>query len=104
MPIIKRNLNPLCYLAGLDLADQVSHRSAFKIYLNSFRYVVLVLLLVGIPIPLTGRASSVTDTPASHQRMLTLLKQIADQTAETNNYIGEGMALQLRRHLAQPTG
>ena len=100
MPIIKRNLNPLCYLAGLDLADQASHRSAFKIYLNSFRYVVLALLLVGIPISLTERASGVTDTPTSHQRMLTLLKQIADQTAETNNYIGEGIALQLRRHLA----
>jgi tetratricopeptide (TPR) repeat protein len=101
MPIIKRNLNPLCYLAGLDLADQAAHRSAFKIYLNSFRYVVLALLLVGIPISLTGDASGVMNTPTgSHQRMLILLKQIADQTAETNNYIGEGIALQLRRHLA----
>ena len=32
--------------------------------------------------------------------MLALLKQIADQTTETNNYLGEGLARQLRRHLA----
>ena len=32
--------------------------------------------------------------------MLVLLKGIADQTAETNNYIGEGMVRQLRGHLA----
>ncbi len=100
MPIIKQNLNPWRYLAGLDLTDQASHRSVLKIYLNSFRYVVLALLLVGIPIALTEAASGATDMPTgSHQRMLTLLKQIADQTAETNSYIGEGLARQLRRHL-----
>ena len=59
---------------------------------------VLALFAVGISIAITGNLFADTPT-ANHQRMLTLLKDIADQTAETNTYIGEGMAHQLRRHL-----
>ena len=56
---------------------------------------------MGTAIVITGNVSADTDTAtASHQKMLTLLKGIADQTAETNNYLGEKMAHQLRRHLA----
>ena len=64
--------------------------------------VVLALFAVGMSIAI-GKVSADAETDqstASHQRMLTLLKGIADQTAETNNYLGEGMAHQLRRHLA----
>lgn len=50
--------------------------------------VVLALFAVGMFIAVTGDVSADTDTPtASHQRMLTLLKGIADQIAETNNYL-----------------
>ena len=63
--------------------------------------VVRTMLVVGVCVAMIGNISADTDTAiASHQRMLALLKQIADQTAETNNYIGEGLARQLRRHLA----
>ena len=63
--------------------------------------VVRTMLVVGVCVAMIGNISADTDTAiASHQRMLALLKQITDQTAETNNYIGEGLARQLRRHLA----
>ena len=62
---------------------------------------ILALLLMGTAIVTIGNVAAETDAPTtSHQRMLTLLKGIADQTAETNNYLGDGMARQLRRHLA----
>ena len=102
MPIIKRNFNnPTHYLAHFDLKDRVVQQSLIKTYFRRFHYVVLGLIVVGIVIVITGSVSSDTNTlTASHQKMLTLLKQIADQTAEKNNYIGERMAHQLRRHLA----
>ena len=62
---------------------------------------MLVLIVVGTSIVIAGNIPADTDTEiVSHQRMLSTLKQIADQTAETNNYLGEGLAWQLRRHLA----
>ena len=62
---------------------------------------VLALIVVGILIAMIGNVAADTNTPpASHERMLTLLKQIADQTTETNNYLGDGIARQLRKHLA----
>lgn len=102
MSIIKRNFSPPTrYLVDLDLTTQPEQQSAIKIYLRFFHCTALVLLVMGIPILLTGNISADSDTPTgSHQRMLTLLKQIADQTVETNNYIGEGLAQRLRRHLA----
>ena len=102
MPIIKRNFNnPAHYLADFDLKDQAVQQSLIKTYFRRFHYVVLGLIVVGTAIVITGNVSSDTATPtASHQKMLTLLKGIADQTAETNNYLGEGLARQLRRHLA----
>ena len=63
--------------------------------------VARTMLVVGVCVAMIGNISADTDTlTASHQRMLTLLKQIAEQTTETNNYIGEGRAHQLRRYLA----
>ena len=102
MPIIKRNFNnPTHYLADFDLKDQVVQQSLIKRYFRRFHCIVLGLIVVGTTIVITGNVSSDTDTPtASHQKMLTLLKSIADQTAETNNYLGERLARQLRRHLA----
>ena len=102
MPIIKRNFNnPTHYLAHFNLKDRVVQQSLIKTYFRRFHYIVLGLIVVGTAIVITGNVSSDTDTPtASHQKMLTLLKQIADQTAEKNNYIGEELARQLRRHLA----
>ena len=90
MPIIKRNF------AQRILGTPVIH------YINAnIPMRLLALLLTGISIATTGNVPADTDTPkTSHQRMLSLLKQIADQTAETNNYLGEGMVRQLRRHLA----
>ena len=85
MPIIKRNFNnPVHYLADFDLKDQVVQQSLIKTYFRRFPYVVLGLIVIGTAIVITGNVSSDTDTPtASHQKMLTLLKGIADQTAET---------------------
>ncbi len=118
--------NPARYLACLELSSQAAQRVIHQNIFNSgpthdnprlragssrrgiasllfwsFRQIVLAMLTVGTSIVMTGNVPADTDTPTtSHERMLTLLKQIADQTAETNNYIGEGMAHQLRRHLA----
>ena len=102
MPIIKRNLNNSAhYLADFDLTIQAVQQSLIKTYLRYFHCAVLALLLAGISTAMIGNVSADTDTAtASHQRMLALLKQIADQTAETNSYIGEGLARRLRRHLA----
>lgn len=102
MPIIKRNLNnPVHYLADFDLTIQTVQQSLIKTYLWCIHCAVLALIVVCTSVVITGNVSADTDTAtASHQRMLALLKQIADQTAETNNYLGEGMARQLRRHLA----
>ena len=102
MPIIKRNFNnPSHYRVDLDLTTQAVQQSPIKTYLKCFHCAVLALLVVGISIVITGDVSADTDTlTASHQRMLALLKQIADQTAETNSYIGEEIAYQLRSHLA----
>ena len=62
---------------------------------------MLALLLMGTAIAMIGNVAAEEDTAiSSHERMLTLLKQIADQTAETNNYLGERVARQLRGHLA----
>ena len=64
-------------------------------------YVARTMLVVGVCVAVIGNISADTDTAiASHQRMLTLLQQIAEQTTETNNYIGAGRAHQLRRYLA----
>ena len=102
MPIIKRNLNnPAHYLVDFDLTIQAMQRLLIKTYLRCFHCAAFALIVVGTSVVITGNVSADTDTPTtSHQRMLVLLKQIADQTAETNNYLGEGMARQLRRHLA----
>ena len=102
MPIIKRNFNHLShYLMDSNLTIQVGQQSLIKTYLRSFRCALLALVVVGISGTITGNVSAGANTStASHQRMLSTLKEIADQTAETNNYLGEGMARQLRRHLA----
>ena len=102
MPIIKRNLNNSAhYLADFDLTIQAVQQSLIKTYLRCIHCAVLALIVVGTSVVMTGNVSADTDTAtASHQRMLALLKQIADQTAETNNYLGEGLARRLRRHLA----
>ncbi len=102
MPIIKRNLNNSAhYLADFDLTIQAVQQSLIKTYLRYFHCAVLALIVVGTSVVMTGSVSADTDTAtASHQRMLALLKQISDQTAETNSYIGEGLARRLRRHLA----
>ena len=63
--------------------------------------VARTMLVVGVCVAMIGNIFADTDTAiASHQRMLTLLQQIAEQTTETNNYIGAGRAHQLRRYLA----
>ena len=102
MPIIKRIFNkPAPYLPKLDLANPAEQRTHIRIYARCIHRAVLTWLVMGTAIVLAGNISADTDTSTdSHQKMLTLLKQIAAQTAETNNYIGEGMARQLRRHIA----
>ena len=90
MPIIKRNFN-----------------SPARYFLDFTRVCLAMLALIVIStfIVITTDFSATADTGAdSHQKMLSLLKQIEDQTAETNNYIGEGLAHQLRRHLANLPG
>ena len=102
MPMIKQNFSnrPYC-LVDLDWAAQTGQGLTIKIYLRCFHAVVCVLLVVGAFIVITGNISAEADKATdSHQRMLTLLKEITDQTAETNNYLGEGLAQRLRRHLA----
>ena len=86
MPFIKRNFNSTArYLADFSWA----------------RLAMLALIVVSICVIITADFSATADTAADgHQKMLSLLKQIRDQTAETNNYIGEALAHQLRRHLA----
>ena len=102
MPIIKRIFNnPAPYLPKRDSANQAEQRTHIRIYARCIHRAVLALLVMGTAIVLAGNISADTSTAAdSHQKMLALLKQIANQTAETNNYIGEGLARQLRRHLA----
>ena len=102
MPIIKRNFNNLAhYLTDFNLIIQAVQQSLIKTYLRGFHRAVLALVVVGTAIMIAGDVPADTNTAvASHQRMLSTLKQIADQTAETNNYLGEGIARQLRRHLA----
>ena len=107
MPIIKRNFNnPAPHLADFDLTIQAMQQLPIRTYLRWFHCTVLTLIVVASAIVITEDVSADANTAtASHQRMLSLLKQIADQTAETNNYIGEGMARLLRRHLANlPVG
>ena len=101
MPIIKRNFSNAAYhTTSLNSRTQAEKQSSTKTYPRWFHCVVSGLLVVVTTLVITRYVSAETDTSTtSHQRMLTLLKQIADQTAE-NNYIGEGMAHQLRRHLA----
>ena len=102
MPIIKRNFsNTAYYTTSLNSRTQAEKQSSTKTSPKWFHRVVSGLLVVVTTFVITGYVSVEADTSTtSHQRMLTLLKQIADQTAEKNNYIGEGMARQLRRHLA----
>ena len=102
MPIIKRNLySPAHYLADFNLTIQAAQQSLIEAYLRSFRCAFLALIVVSTSVAITRNVSADADTAtANHQRMLATLKQIADQTAETNNYIGEGLARQLRRHIA----
>ena len=102
MPIIKRIFSsPAPHLPKPDLAIQAEQRSHIRIYAGCIHCAVLVLLAIGTLIVLAANISADTVTSTdSHQKMLTLLKQIADQTPETNNYIGAGLARQLRRHLA----
>ena len=102
MPIIKRNFNnPAHYLADLNLTVQAGQQSSIKAHLRGLHCALLALIVVGGACVVTWNVAADADTAtASHQRMLAALKQIADQTAETNNYLGEGLARQLRRHLA----
>ena len=102
MSIIKRNFfNPLSYPADFDSTVQVTQQPPIITHSRCFHCIVLALIVMGIAVAVAGDVTADSNTvPGSHQRMLTLLKRIADQTAETNNYIGEGMARQLRRHLA----
>ena len=102
MPIIKRNLySPAHYLADFNLRIQVVQQSPIKSLLRIFLCVLFALIVIGTSVVITRNVCADADTAtASHQRMLAILKKIADQTAETNNYIGEGLARQLRRHLA----
>ena len=89
------------YQTGIDWATQVKQQSAIKKYSRCFYRAVLALLLMGMSVTIIGHLSADTDMlTASHQRMLTLLKQITNQTTKTNDYIGEGRAHQLRRHRA----
>ena len=91
MPIIKRNFNnPAHYLADFNSTIRGVQQSLIKAYLRSVHCALLAWIVVGTSIVITGNVSADTDTAtASHQKMLTLLKGIADQTAETNNYIGD---------------
>ena len=102
MPIIKRNFNDSAHSStNFNLTIQAVQQSLIKTYLRGFHCTMLALIIVGTATMIARNVSSDTDTAiASHQRMLSTLKQIADQTAETNNYLGEGLARQLRRHLA----
>ena len=102
MSIIKRNFyHPEHHPTSLGSITQTQQQSPIKTYSRCFHCAVLALIVVGTSIVITGSVSSDTHTHiTSHQRMLTLLKQIADQTANMNNYLGEGLARQLRRHLA----
>ena len=102
MPIIKRNFNnPAHYLADFNLTIQTVQQSLIKAYLKGLHCALLALIVVGTAVIVTWNTSADADTATTgHQRMLAVLKQIADQTAETNNYLGEGLARQLRRHLA----
>ncbi|RKU13604.1 hypothetical protein C6502_04365 [Candidatus Poribacteria bacterium] len=102
MPIIKRNFNnPPHYLADFNLRIQVVQQSPIKSPLRIILCVLFALIVIGTSVVITRNVSADADTAtANHQRMLATLKQIADQTAETNNYIGEGLARRLRRHLA----
>ena len=102
MPIIKRNFDhPVHHPTNLDSRIQTQQQSPIKTYSRCFHCAVLALIVVGTSIVIAGSVSSDTYTnTTSHQRMLTLLKQIADETPETNTYLGEGLARQLRRHLA----
>ena len=90
MPIIKRNFNsPARYFVDFTWA----------------RLAMLALIVVSTFVVITAGFSAAADMAVDgHQKMLSLLKLIADQTAETNNYIGEGLAHQLRRHLANLPG
>ena len=69
---------------------------------------VAVLAAFGVVGTATGQLSS-SGTPtqpssAGHQRMLVLLQQVADETPDTNSYIGDRLARQLREQLnAIPT-
>ena len=102
MPIIKRIFSPPArHLVDLAVTTQAERGSPINIYFRHFHCAMLVLLLTGMLIATKERISADTDMSTDgHQKMLALLKQIGDQTGETNNYIGEGMAHQLRRHLA----
>ena len=101
MSIIKRNFrHPARYLVDLEFTTQDKQRAALKTSLWCLRYTVLVLLVIGTAVVITGSVSGNINTPpGSHQRMLTLLREIADQTAETNSYLGKRVAQQLRRDL-----
>ena len=102
MPIIKRNFNnPAHYLVNLNLKVQAVQQSLIKASLRGFHCALLALIVMGTSVVIAQSVSAAADpATASHQRMLATLKQIADQTAETNSYLGEGLARQLRRHLA----
>ena len=102
MSIIKRFFfNPASYPADFESTVQVTQQPPIITHSRCFQCTALALIVMGIVVAVAGHVPADSDTaPASHQRMLSLLKQIADQTAETNNYIGEGMAHQLRRHLS----
>ncbi len=102
MPIIKRNfINPASYPADFESTVQAARQPRIITHSRCFHCTVLVLIVMGLVVAVAGHVTAASNAaPSSHQRMLTLLKQIADQTAETNSYLGEGMAHQLRRHLA----
>ena len=62
--------------------------------IDKFIFVALIFLAT------IGNAKAEPSVTPGHQKMLTLLQQIADTTSEENVYIGDGIARQLRAQLA----
>ena len=68
---------------------------------RSLRHIA-VLVLVAVPLALSAaRAQQAAPAqPDSHQQMLALLRQVAEQTPAAHRYIGDGPAERLRAELA----
>ena len=109
----KKNKFNKIFLAGfLKLYNLVSHsyHKSHKNWLfwplkHSYRklaamtYLFHLILLVFFTFPLFSQKLP-TEIPKSHQKMIQILKRIADQTAENNPYLGSIRVKQLQRELS----